>query len=229
MKVSTYTSRIFFLVTIICGLTAWGQEQEATLETSVSLKPPRAQKSYLASLNYSVVDFPIPSKLGVTVGLISSPTQTWELEYMRGSISVPGHFRDLGSMTDTRIGFIGRTYFGESFHMSYGISYFDFSATVGDALLNNLTGGGYPNIDMLTVQGFGLNVGLGNTWVINKNITLGIDWLTIAQPLVVTKKNSDYVNYTSNKNDKKNVEDTMKIVSYLPRFAAASVHVGVLF
>lgn len=215
-----------FLMTLLFGFVAFGQEQ--VVET-VLPPPPRAEKNYLVSLNYSLVDFPIPSKMGLTVGMIKTPTQTWEVEFMRGSLSVPGGFRDLASVTDTRVGVIGRTYFSETFHMSYGVTYFDFSATLGDALMNNLSNGTYPNVDMLALQGFGANVGIGNTWTINNKYTIGVDWLTLAQPLVITKKSFDYVNYATNENDKKNVEDTMTVISYLPRLAAVSVHFGMLF
>lgn len=201
------------------------------METVLPAPPlaPRARTNYLAAISYAPIDFPIPSKIGITAGLVKSQYQTWELEYMRGSLSVPGGFRDLGSITDTRVGLIGRTFFGDSLHIAYGVSYFDFNATVGDALMNSLSGGTYPNIDAMTVQGFGFNVGFGNTWVIQRDITIGVDWLTWAQPLFVTKRSSDYVNYTTSENDKKNVEDTMKVVSYLPRFAAVNIHVGMLF
>lgn len=193
------------------------------------VEDPRSHSRYLASVNYSAVDMPFPGKLGVSLGLIASPTQTWELEYMKGGLSVPGGFRNLASIDDTRLGLIGRRYYGKSFYLSYGASYFNFSANLGDNLLNNVSSGTYPNIDMMTVQGLGLNVGIGNNWVFRKNITLGVDWFSWAQPLVITKKSSEYLKYASNSSDKAFTENTMKIVGYLPRFALLNIHLGMLF
>lgn len=189
---------------------------------------PREGKNYLASFSYSLVDIPLPNKMGLNLGLIKSPTQTWELEFLRGNLSFGG-FRDLASASDTRIGLIGRSYYGKHFHISYGLSYFDFSAKLGDELMNGMTGGAYPSVDVLTIQGFGANVGLGTTWVFKQKFTLGIDWISWAQPLFITKRSSDYLNYSNNQSGKDNVSATIRFVSYLPRFSVLGVHLGMLF
>lgn len=222
---------LFFAMAIVCRAepNQGAETAAAPIETVLPIEAPRARTNYLASISYSPVDLPIPSKLGLTVGLVKSQYQTWEIEYMKGGISVPGGFRDLASVNDVRVGLIGRSFYGNSLHVSYGVSYFDFSATVGDALMNGLTNGNYPNIDAMTVQGVGFNVGLGSSWVFKHDITLGVDWITWAQPLFITKKSSDYLKYSTNEDNKKTVEDTMSVVSYLPRFALLSVHVGMLF
>ncbi|WP_413289395.1 hypothetical protein [Bdellovibrio sp. HCB337] len=201
-------------------------EITVNVETPVS---PRENYKYIASLSYSAADFPIPGKFGVTGGLVTSPQQTWELEYMRGTFSVPGGFRDLGSITDSRLSLIGRTYFGGSFHVSYGLSYFNFNAQVGDQLMNTATGGVYPAMNAADVQGLGANIGVGNTWVFRKDITVGVDWLAWAQPLYTLKRSSDYLNYETDEQSRRSVEDTLKIMSYVPRFAMVNVHVGMLF
>lgn len=221
MKVFLILSIQYLLLATFSGSIAEAQETPVLC--------PRARTSYLASINYSFLDFPIPNKFGLTVGFVQNPFQTWEIEYMRGSWSAPGKFRSLGSVSDVRAGLIGRTYFGDSFHMSYGLSYFDFTASVGDALMSSISGGSFPSMDALVVTGYGLNVGIGNMWVLKYDIVLGIDWISWAQPLVITKRSSDYLDYTTNENDKRNVEDTIKTVSYLPRFSVLNVHVGMLF
>lgn len=221
MKLVSILSIQFLLLAIFFASTAESQE----------LLPlcPRARTNYLASINYSFLDFPVPSKYGFTAGVVTGPFQTWELEYMRGSWSAPGNFRNLGSVSDVRAGVISRTYFGDSFHMSYGITYFDFNAVIGDELMSRISGGNVAKIDALKVQAFGLNLGIGNMWVLKYDIMLGIDWISWAQPLVISKRRSDFLDYTTNENDKRNVEDTIKVISYLPRFSLLNVHVGMLF
>jgi len=80
------------------------QVTELLLET----KDRRANSKYVALLNYSPLDCLIPSKIGLTLGLVNGTEQTWELEYLKGSVSVPFVIEDLGKMTDERISLIGR-------------------------------------------------------------------------------------------------------------------------
>lgn len=230
MKIYKFLGAGFFSIifAVATGVHAGTPELETHAEAPTKIGP-RESFQYLVSVSYSAIDFPIPSKFGLTAGLITSPDQTWELEYMRGSYSVPGGFRDLGSLTDSRLSVIGRTYYGNSFHLSYGMTYFSFNAQVGDKLMNVATGGTYPSMNALDVQGLGLNVGIGNIWTFRKNITVGIDWLSIAQPIYSLKRSSDYLKYATDAEDKRSVEESMKVISYLPRFAAVNFHVGMLF
>lgn len=190
----------------------------------------REAADYFVLANYSPIDLLIPSKYGVTVGLIKTADKTWEMEYLRGSISVPFIVEDLGKMTDERLSLIGRSYFGgNSFNISYGLSYFDFSLHLGDKLLNRVTGGTYPSLDLVEVQSLGFNFALGNRWTFQRNITVGIDWISWAQPLAVTSKKSSFLDYASNQQDKDDVDKALKLISYFPRFALVKIQLGILF
>lgn len=200
--------------------------KEALLET----KDHRANTNYVALLNYSPIDLLIPSKIGFTLGLINGPEQTWELEYLKGTVSVPFIVEDLGKMTDERFSLIGRSYFGNnSFNMSYGLSYFDFSLHLGDKLLNRVTGGNYPSIDVVQIQAVGFNMGFGNRWVFEKNITFGVDWISWSQPVSLTKKNSAFLDYATNQEDRDDVEKAIKFISYFPRLAFFKLQFGMSF
>jgi len=253
MKSIKYLAKVLFLFTLVTASIAGAQTTEVpVVEENPSLPAPvtkptiqekaasvfstmapiqnvRTENNYFASFNYSALDFPIPGKWGVTAGLMSTPDRTWELEYLKGSYTVPGGFRDLGSINDTRISLISRTYFGNSFNLAGGISYFDFTADVGDKLLSGATGGAYPSMNAMTVRGFGAYVGLGNSWTFRKNITLGIDWIAIAQPVYITKRTSDFTQNSNDASANQSIDDTMKIISYLPRFALLSAHLGMVF
>src|SRR5690606_32302204 len=103
MHGALYMFRIlFFIFTLAFGSFSGAQEpavvpdeglQEKTKSFFAAFAPienKRSEKSYLASLNYSFLDFPIPSKIGLTAGVTVSPVRTFEVEYLRGSISIPG-------------------------------------------------------------------------------------------------------------------------------------------
>jgi hypothetical protein len=207
----------------------FGERAASVFSAIAPIQNVRTENNYFASFNYSALDFPIPGKWGVTAGLMSTPDRTWELEYLKGSYSVPGGFRDLGSINDTRISLIARSYFGNSFNFAGGISYFDFTADVGDKLISNATQGAYPSMNAMTVRGFGAYVGIGNSWTFRKNITLGIDWIAIAQPIYITKRTSDFRQTSGDASANQSIDDTMKIISYLPRFALLSAHLGMVF
>lgn len=190
----------------------------------------REQADYFALANYSPLDLLIPGKIGITLGLVANRDRTWELEYLRGSLSVPYVVGDLGGMVDERVSLIGRSYFGSnSFNFGYGLSYFNFSVHLGNRFLNGVTGGSYPSIDVIKVQAFGLNVSLGNRWALNHRVTLGVDWVSWAQPLVVTQRKSDFLDYTSNQQDRDDVDKAIKLVSHFPRLAFLKLQLGILF
>jgi hypothetical protein len=190
----------------------------------------RATSDYFAYLNYSPLDLLIPSKMGFTLGYSQSTDKTWEFEYLRGSLSVPFVVEDLGKMTDERFSLIKRSYYGgNSFNFSYGVTYFDFSLHLGDQLLNRVTGGTYPSIDLVELQSLGFNIGIGNRWAVNQNFTFGVDWVSWAQPVFITSKKSAFLDYANNQQDKDDVDKGVKLISYFPRFAFLKLQLGILF
>ncbi len=200
---------------------------EKSVENSRSF---RGRADYFALASYSPLDLLIPSKIGVTAGVVNHVDKTWELEYLRGSISVPFIVEDLGKMTDERISIIGRAYSEtNSFNFSYGLSYYDFSLRLGSDILNRLGGGGYPSVDVIQIQSLGLNFGLGNRWSISRNTILGVDWFSWSQPLYTLKKDTAFLDRATDANDRDNVDTLVKIVSSFPRFSLLKVQLGVYF
>lgn len=199
-------------------------------ETLSETRLRRQNADYYLLGNYSLFDLLIPSKYGFSLGYIQNVDTSWEFEYLKGTVSVPFVVEDLGKMSDERFSIIRRSYFGgNSFNLSYGVSYFDFSLHLGDKLLSRVTSGSHPSIDLIEVQSLGLNIGVGNRWSFNKNITVGIDWISWAQPIFVTKKSSEYLKYANNQEDKDDVDTAMKIISYFPRLAFMKIQFGILF
>lgn len=190
----------------------------------------RERTEYFASADYSPFDLLIPHKYGLTLGLTVDADRSWELEYLKGSVSVPFMVGDLGSMTDQRFSLIRRSYFStNSFNLSYGISYFDFALHLGDELLRGMTGGAYRSVDLVGVQAFGFNFAVGNRWSIWRQITLGVDWFSWAQPLYITQQKSAFLDYAHDYEDRARVEKALSVMSYFPRFALTKIQIGYLF
>jgi hypothetical protein len=190
----------------------------------------RSNSNFIVLANYSPFDMIVTNKIGATAGWVQNGNTTYELEYLRGSISVPIVIQDLGAMTDQRISLIRRSFFGSnSFNVSYGISYFDFNIHLGEALLNRASAGNIPSIDAVTMQSMGANFAIGNRWSFTQNITFGVDWFSWAQPLVTLKRDSAFTQYSANSGDRNDVDTALKVLSYLPRFAVLKLQLGMMF
>ena len=196
----------------------------------LTAKSRREASKYFGHIEYSHFDLIIPGKYGGAIGLIQNVNNTWELEYLRGSLSVPFLVKDLGSMSDERISLTRRSYFGSnSFNLYYGLTYFRFAIHLGDDLLNRVSGGTYPSIDLIELETLGVNLGIGNRWAIDKRVTFGIDWISWFQPLVTTKRESPYLDYATDPDDRDNVDTALRIISYFPRLSFLKLQLGVQF
>ena len=200
--------------------------KESTAETRAS----RENFNYFGYVTYSPLDLIIPSKIGATIGLNGNADSTWELEYLKGSISVPFLVKDLGKMSDERISIIRRSYLGtNSFNFSYGLSYYDFTLHLGDALLSRMTYGKYPSIDLVEIQSLGFNIGIGNRWTFAKNISFGVDWISWSQPVYTISRKSEFLKYATNQQDRADVDKGLRAIAYFPRLTLLKLQLGVTF
>ncbi len=205
-------------------------QKEVQLGNQEPLPSALNPKNYFALFNYSYLDLIIPSKYGFTAGIFSTEDESWELEFLRGNLSVPFLIKDLGSMSDDRISVIHRPLSSKTaFNFSYGLSFFSFTTHVGDKLLNRLSGGRFTSVDLINIQSLGFHLGLGHRWTFNENIILSIDWISWGQPLINLKKESSFLDYADNPEDRSEVESLIKVTSYFPRLSLLKVQFGMSF
>lgn len=214
------------------------QNSELTSDRSEPVPKPSAMKSRIsrgtsdvtAHLIFSPLDLFIPKKIGASVGWIESASRTWEFEYLRGKISAPSFLEDLGKMTDEKISIMARSYFSKnSFNLSYGLTYFRFKVQLGSEQLQGIPPGERSQFDVVELESFGVNVGVGNRWALTEHISFGVDWIELYQPLVETKANTDFVDETSDQDTKDDVEDLLDIVGHFPRFTVLKLQLGMTF
>lgn len=206
------------------------QLQEAVSESATSRRPGRV----FGGLIYSPIDLLIPSKFGVTLGIVENPNHTWELEYLRGTIKIPFLIEDLGEWRDEKISLIRRSYFGtNSFNISYGLTYFRFKLRLGNEVLSRVSGGQIPpGVDFLRVEGLGPNFGIGNRWSFKNGVTLAVDWATWSQPLITTKKDEAYLEYSSGNTDARDrdhIDTAVKLMQFMPRLTFFKFELGYQF
>ncbi|KHD87448.1 MAG: hypothetical protein OM95_14230 [Bdellovibrio sp. ArHS] len=226
---------LLFPVGVLAQPTTTGAELDVQTESAPRLgfldeSPLHRQNSdYFVLGTYAPFDLLIPSKWGLTAGINQGPDTSWELEFLQGSLALPFYVDDLGKMTERRISLVRRSYGSRnSFYWSYGLTYFSFNAQLGNEFVNAISGS-YPDAEVVGLEAWGFNLGLGNRWTIRKNFTIGVEWFSWAQPVHVSKRDDDYLNYATNNKYKDEVDTTLNIASYFPRFTVCKVQLGWMF
>lgn len=173
-------------------------------------------------LQYGPVDLLLPSKLGAAVHW-----DGWEVEYLGSSIKVPWILKDLGSMSDKRFQVIRRRSLS-GWQFAWGFSYNSFHISLGDGFLSRLTGGLYPNVDLVEITTLGAVASFGyrHRW---GNWLGGVEILGWAQPLITMKSSAPFLDSVTNQDDRAAVQTTIDLIRYFPRWSIAKISAGYSF
>lgn len=209
------------------------ETQSETTENKMAEQPdtlvPRQYRKVGALGTFSYFDLIIPSKFGITILYNRSLEKSSELEFVSGSVA-PLLIDELGKFSDQRISYIARKYFNNgSFNFHYGLTYSMLKLTLGDELLNAVTAGNYPSIELIELHSLGFNLGLGNRWTYKNGLTWGIDWVSWYQPIYVTKEDVPYLDVATDSGDRDDVETAVDIINYFPRLALLKLQLGYSF
>lgn len=209
-----------------------GKTAEKTIElankTLGESKARRDQSDFLVLLNYSYADLILPGKYGITLGWIPNARSTYEVEYLRGSLSFI--IDEIGSMKDERFSITKRSFLGRnSFNVSYGLNYFIFGAHLSEELIQSVSPIYQSAAREIEMHLVGAHIGLSNRWTFKNNITLGVDWVSWSQPLFQVYKYEKFTENTNDSRDKKDIERAMDIASYLPRLTFLKIQLGMSF
>ena len=189
----------------------------------------RQNSNYFVTGNFAPIDLILPSKFGVTLGTVTNADYTWELEYLKSSVSVPFLVDDIGEMTDERLSLIRRNYFGtETFNLSYGLSYNKFKVHIGSKYLAYIATN-IPDADLMEIESLGFNVGIGNRWIFSNRWMVGVDWASWSQPVFTTKYNNKYSDFATDEDSKDTVDTVAKLIRWVPRISLLKLQVGYSF
>lgn len=190
----------------------------------------REASKFTVSYTASPMGIPVPFKHGPSVAWIIDRNWTVEGSYFTGSFGVSTEFLDIGSFTETLITLNARYYPGNSFNWLIGVSRQSYEAHIGSALVSRLSGGNIPgDIDLVKVATIGLQTGLGNRWQWKNGLTLGIDWIVINIPFMTSRSEAAFLDYVSNQDDRRHVEDALKVMRFLPTGPITKISVGYSF
>lgn len=193
-------------------------------------KTVRGQSPFTLGLNYSWLDTWIPSKYGAQFAYNASESSTWEIEYLRGSISVPSGFLDIGSITDQRLTVMHRSFGARnSFNFFWGLVYESLEAKLGSDILSNIGGIDAASVDLLKISTLGISWGMGNRWSIHRNLTFGIDWLAINVPLTTLESETDILKYSTDPDDREDIQDVVDAVEKIPTISILKLQLAYTF
>lgn len=197
--------------------------------SSLTSRQLREQNSQNFLVNYSLIDTWIPGKYGVSYAWNISPNGSWEIEYLRGSISVPFIIDDLGKITDQRLTLMYRSFSQRnSFSFLYGVNYSALKFQLGTDYLATISGGNVSAFDIIDIQTLGLTWGMGNRWQINSAI-ISFDWFVINIPVIVLESEAPFLEASSSEQSKKDVRDVLDVVEKFPTFAIIKFQLGFSF
>lgn len=191
-------------------------------------KARREAKNWGVHFNYTYIDTWIPGKKGFNAYYVESSAVSWDLEYLKGSLSLPSFIFDLGEFTDQRISFFKRSFGSNtSFHYLYGVYYNQLNIHLGDDLLASVSGDARNSVEVVDIKVVGASWGIGNRWNTSGKFTWGVDWLTINLPLVRFAAKTPYLDESSDKEDKEDVRDALEKLQSYPTFSILKFQLGI--
>ncbi len=208
-------------------------DNPASQQASEALQSMRAVR-----LQYAPIDLLLPSKWGVAFqGELVD--EVVELDYSSASVSVPWILKDLGSMSEKRLQLSVISPIGSSatalhgWNFRWGLSFNSFEIRLGDALLNRLSGGLYPSLDLVDLQTLGVVGALGyrGLWAPadQAHWGWGIDVFSWAQPLITTKNSAPFLDAVSDSSDREAVEQAIRVVRLFPRWTLGRISIAYRF
>jgi hypothetical protein len=191
----------------------------------------RRTKNYGIFLNYSPMDLLIPSKIGGSFYFSSSDkANQYEFQFLTSTLSAGGYSLDIASMTETKFSLLNRHFSQDSnFNFYYGLSYATLEAQLGSDYLNSVPANERPHADMMKIHVLALDLGIGNRWYFDNGLNIGVDWIGITQPVASLKKEQHFTDYSTNPDDKDNVDKFLSLVTSLPRLYLLKLQLGYSF
>jgi hypothetical protein len=206
---------------------------EKVKEAQVALSEARDNRSatkWSITGDYSVFETWVLSKYGATIAYNSTPFDTYELEYMKGSFGW-GYFGiDIGKISEQKATLLWRS-FNQRNTLNFitGIYYDKFDIHLGSDMLATVSGNTQSSVELVELATAGLTWGVGNRWQTKKGFVWGADWFVINVPLTVIREKNSFVDTTTDADKRKETVDAMNVLKHFPAFAVFKVQLGVSF
>lgn len=175
-------------------------------------------------VGYQVLNTWVPAKK--TASYTQNLNRNWglEFEYATSKLSIDVAGTNLGKVEEDRYALLGKYFVGNSFYFNFGgyVSKIEMfvGEKFGDAAGNEIN-------DSFIIEIYGMSFGVGNRWIFNNGITVGVDWLRFNMPLATSVKQRVLKELDAeNSEDVKRVEKTFQ---NFPAFTFVGLNVGYTF
>lgn len=205
------------------------EEKINDLKESLNKTPQRrGEKDLSLTASYSLLDTWTLGKFGIAASF-QNPTHSWDVDFQHGSLGL-NFIADIGSLSEDRLHVFKRSYAARnSFNWYYGFFISRFRLHLGNSVMDSVTQGSYPNVDLLEVQMLGPTLGFGNRWQRRSGVSFGIDWLQVNIPLFTIKEHSPFFKSDASSDDKDAVRDSLRYFKYFPTLSVGKLYFGYSF
>jgi hypothetical protein len=224
------------LVAIISPTRSWAASE--TLETespphpseSAPATPLPMVKPYTIALDAAVFETWVITKYGATASYSPSKENTFDLEYVRGSLGV-GYFGvSLGRIEEQKASLLWRSY-GQrkTFSFFTGLSYNSFTVHLGSDFLETVSGSQRANVDVAEFATLSATWGFGQRWRRPSGFVWGVDWFTVSWPVVQLHEHSPFAEASSSADKRSQFTDAAKAFKRLPSVGVLKLQLGYSF
>lgn len=187
-------------------------------------------KSYTIALDAAIFETWVITKYGATASYSPSKENTFDLEYVRGSLGV-GYFGvSLGRIEEQKASLLWRSY-GQrkTFSFFTGLSYNSFTVHLGSDFLETVSGSQRANVDVAEFATLSATWGFGHRWRRPSGFVWGVDWFTISWPLVQLHEHSPFAEASSSADKRSQFSDAAKAFKRLPSVGVLKLQLGYSF
>lgn len=221
---------ILICLSVATLATAADEELPPPVTDSILSSDQRGFKKLSVYANYSYIDLFIPSKLGMTLAYAKSPASVYELDYMQGKIGYDYFGVNLGEIKEQRISLLWRSFAKrDTFNFQMGVHYNKVNVHLGDDLLSQVVPGTDLDYTLMTLETLGVSWGVGNRWQLRNGLTLGGDWFQLHVPLLTLREKTDFIQATSDGDDRDDAKYLVRLVKYFPRVVLLKLQIGFAF
>lgn len=168
-------------------------------------------------------------KKGLQMVYQHSSDFSFEPEYLNGSFEIKLFKVNFASFSEQIFTLPFRSYFGNSFNLKYGLGKRQVNFSIGDELLDDVTGGNNIFYDeLIEIESYIIDFGLGNRWQFDNGFTMGADWANIFIPITANVKDN-ISHLVKNEDDKELVKKAIQGITNFPSITFFKLQFGYSF
>lgn len=175
-------------------------------------------------LGYQILNTWVPAKKTLSFAYYFNRDWGLELEYATSKFSLDIAGINLGRIEEDRYSLLGKYFVGNSFYFNFGGYVSKLELFVGDKFGD--AAGNQIN-DSFIMDIYGASFGVGNRWIFDNGITLGVDWLRFNMPIATSTKQRILKELDEENSD--DVKSVAKIFKNFPAFTFVGVNLGYTF